>query len=112
VPGVVVGADGVVGIAAEFSLSAGAWGVLDEVRLVAPESSATPVGTAGLDAALARATAADRSKFTAASLADLDDAVAIGEVVLAGSRATARDVKDATKLVEKAVQQLKRLKQQ
>ncbi|MFB9308635.1 arabinogalactan endo-1,4-beta-galactosidase [Agromyces hippuratus] len=112
VPGVVVGADGVVEIAAEFSLSAGAWGVLDEVRLIAPESSAEPVDTAKLEAALAGAAAIDRSKYTAASLANLDDAVAIGEVVLAGSRATARDVKDATKLVEKAVQQLKRVKQQ
>ncbi|MFC9558606.1 glycosyl hydrolase 53 family protein [Agromyces sp. NPDC056965] len=111
VPQVVVGADGIVEIAAEFSLSAGAWGVLDEVRLVAPESSAAPVGTVTLEAALASAAAVERSKYTDASLANLDDAVATGEVVLAGSRATARDVKDVTKLVEKAVKQLKRVKQ-
>ena len=42
-------------------------------------------------------------------MAALDEAVAIGEVVLAGSRATAADVKASTKLVEKAVQKLKRL---
>ncbi|MGH3705761.1 MAG: glycosyl hydrolase 53 family protein, partial [Agromyces sp.] len=110
VPGVVVGDDGIVEIAAGFSLSAGAWGVLDEVRLVAPQSSTAPVDTAKLEAALASAAAVDRSKYTDASLANLDDAVATGEVVLAGSRATARDVKDATKLVEKAVKQLKRVK--
>ena len=42
---VVVGADGVVEISASFSLSAGAWGVLDEVRLAAPRrrpSRSTP----------------------------------------------------------------------
>ena len=64
------------------------------------------LGIDDLDAA-----AVDRTKYTDASLSNLDDAVATGEVVLAGSRATARDVKDVTKLVEKAVQQLKRLKQ-
>lgn len=54
--------------------------------------------------------AVDRANYTDASLATLDEAVAIGEVVLAGSRATASDVKEATKLVEKAVKKLKPVK--
>ena len=40
-PSVVVGADGVVTIAANFSLSAGAWGVFDDVRLVAAAPAST-----------------------------------------------------------------------
>jgi arabinogalactan endo-1,4-beta-galactosidase len=106
---VTVGADGIVEIAATFSLSAGAWGVFDDVRLVAA-TSGEPVDTSRLTAALEAAASVDRSRYSDASLATLDEAVAIGEVVLAGSRATAADVKEATKRVEKAVQKLKPLK--
>ena len=109
VPNVVVGADGIVEVRGDFALSAGAWGVFDDVRLVAA-TDAVPVDTSALSAALASAAAVDRSKFTDASLATLDEAVAIGEVVLAGSRATQADVNEATKLVEKAVKKLKPLK--
>jgi arabinogalactan endo-1,4-beta-galactosidase len=111
VPGIVVGADGVVEIAAEFSLTAGAWGVLDEVRLVeAASTGGGDVDTASLERALAAAASVDRERYTDTSLARLDDAVAVGEVVLAGSQATAADVKAATKLVDKAVSQLKKAK--
>lgn len=110
-PGVVVGTDGTVEISASFSLSAGAWGVFDDVRLVAA-STAEPVDTAGLTATVASARAIDRSPFTAASVAALDRAIAIGDVVIAGSDATSTDVKDATRIVEKAVKALKKLKQQ
>ncbi|GGI45802.1 arabinogalactan endo-1,4-beta-galactosidase [Agromyces flavus] len=106
---VTVGADGVVEISAEFALSAGAWGVFDDVRLVAV-TGAEPVDTSRLANALDVAASVDRSLYTDASVAALDEAVAVGEVVLAGSRATAADVKEATKLVEKAVGKLKRLK--
>ncbi|WP_353807632.1 glycosyl hydrolase 53 family protein [Agromyces sp. SYSU T00194] len=102
---VTVGADGVVAIAATFALSAGAWGVVDDVRLV-PATGAEPVDTSGLAAALDSAASVDRSQFTAASLATLDEATAIGAVVLAGSAASAKDIKQATKLVEKAVRRL------
>ena len=44
-------------------------------------------------------------------MARLDEAIVVGEVVLAGSKATAADVKAATKLVEKAVRQLRKAKQ-
>lgn len=106
---VTVGADGIVEISAEFALSAGAWGVFDDVRLVAV-TAGEPVDTARLSAALADAASVDRSLYTDASMAALDEAVATGEVVLAGSRATAADVKESTKLVERAMQKLKRLK--
>ncbi|MDR6906444.1 arabinogalactan endo-1,4-beta-galactosidase [Agromyces sp. 3263] len=109
VPNVVVGADGVVEIAASFALSAGAWGVFDDVRLVAA-SAAAPVDTTGLATALAAAASVDRALYTDASLATLDEAVAIGEVMMAGSTASKSDVKEATKLVDKAVKKLKRVK--
>lgn len=109
VPGIVVGADGVVEISADFSLTAGAWGVLDEVRLIdaASAGGGEPVDKTALEQALTTAAAVDRTRYTDASLAQLDEATAVGEVVLAASRATARDVKDAAKLVTKAVRQLK-----
>jgi arabinogalactan endo-1,4-beta-galactosidase len=112
VPAIVVGADGVVEISAEFSLAAGAWGVLDEVRLVDAASTGDggEADTTALERALAAAAAVDRARYTGTSLARLDDAVAVGEVVLAGSKASAADVKAATKLVEKAVHQLKKRK--
>ena len=59
VPNVVVGADGVVEVRGDFALSAGAWGVFDDVRLVAA-TDAVPVDTSALAAALARPTAVDR----------------------------------------------------
>jgi arabinogalactan endo-1,4-beta-galactosidase len=109
VPTVVVGTDGVVELRADFALSAGAWGVVDDVRLVAAEAT-EPVDTSALESALAGAAAVDRTTFTDASLATLDESVTIGEVVLAGSRATQADVDAATKLVQKAVKKLKPLK--
>ncbi|WP_022893809.1 glycosyl hydrolase 53 family protein [Agromyces subbeticus] len=108
-PTVVVGADGVVDLRADFALSAGAWRVLDDVRLVAVPDTA-PADTSSLSAALARAAAVDRDRYTDASIATLDEAVAVGEVVLAGSRATVNDVKHATKFVEKAVKKLRVVK--
>ena len=112
VPGIVVGEDGVVSISAEFSLSAGAWGVLDEVRLVdaASVGGGSQPDTTPLEQALADAASVDRDRYSVDSLAVLDDAIAVGEVVLAGSKATAADVKAATKLVDKAIHRLKKAK--
>lgn len=107
-PGVVVGADGVVEISADFSLSAGAWGVLDDVRLSEPAADGSAVRTKVLETALAGAARIDRDRFTAASVARLDEAVAVGEVVLAGSRATQRDVALAAVGIGKAVLRLER----
>ncbi|WP_394553213.1 glycosyl hydrolase 53 family protein [Agromyces sp. MMS24-JH15] len=101
-PAVVVGVDGVVEIRASFALSAGAWGVVDDVRLVAAETAGT-VDSSVLGSALAEARAVDRAPYTAASLAALDDAIAVGDVVLAGSRATQADIDGAAALVRAAI---------
>ncbi|MFK4760116.1 Ig-like domain-containing protein [Microbacterium sp. ZW T5_45] len=105
-PAVVVGADGIVELRADFALSAGAWGVLDDLRLVAVPTP-EPTDTASLSAALARAADVARDRYTDDSLDDLDYAVSVGKIVLAGSTATGNDVKHATKLVEKAVKKLR-----
>ena len=110
VPNVVVGADGVVEVRGDFALSAGAWGVFDDVRLVAA-TDAAPVDTSALSAALAvggrgrprRSTRMPRSPRSTRR----------SRSARSCSRARARrasDVKEATKLVEKAVKKLKPLK--
>lgn len=96
-PEVVVGADGVVELAADLSLSAGAWGVLDDVRLVpAGDGSGEPADTAALTALLDEASSVDRTAWTIGSLTALDEAAAIARVVLAGSRATQADADAAS----------------
>jgi arabinogalactan endo-1,4-beta-galactosidase len=102
---VVVGDEGAVTLTLSASLASGAWGTLDDVRLVAAEDPAV-VDTAALQAGLARAAAVDRGAFTAASVAVLDESVAAGQVVLAGSRATQRDVNQVVRLVDKALRTL------
>ena len=89
-------------VGARFDLTSGAWGNLDEIRLV-PATSATPIDTSALSAALAAAGDVDRDAWTPESVAELDEAVAVGEVVLAGSRATQDDVDDATALITGAI---------
>lgn len=112
VPAVVVGGDGVVEIRAQFSLSGNAWGVIDDVRLIDAASVGGDVDKTGLESALAAAAAVDRSLYSESTLADLDEAVAIGDVVVAGASADAKDVKKATHIVEKAVKKLKPIKKQ
>lgn len=76
-----VAADGVVVVSASFQLSAGAWGTLDEVALVAvPTSAAGDV--APLRALVDQAAAVERAGYPAASLATLDAAVARAQFVL------------------------------
>ena len=65
------------------------------------------VDKAALVAVLGKAAAVDRSRYTAKTLVQLDEAVAVGEVVVAGSRASAKDVQKVTKGVEKALKQLR-----
>lgn len=108
VEGITVGADGVVELRADFALSGGAWGVLDEVRFIRAESlGGGQVDKTALVDVLEKAAAVDRSRYTAETLAQLDEAEAVGRVVLAGSRASAKDVQKATKGVEKALKQLR-----
>jgi arabinogalactan endo-1,4-beta-galactosidase len=109
VPAITVGADGVVDISASFTLSAGAWGVLDDVSLVDAASLATTdTDKSPLAAALTSARSVDRSAYSAVSLDRLDEAVAIGDVVMVSPRATRPDVASATRDVTKAISQLKK----
>ncbi|QNO38746.1 glycosyl hydrolase 53 family protein [Protaetiibacter sp. SSC-01] len=79
-----VGEDGVVNIGVTFELTGGAWGTVDDVRLVA-YSAAAERDTDALEALLAEADAVVRGDFTAETVAALDDASAAARVVLAGS---------------------------
>ena len=105
VPGITVSSDGVVVVRASFTLSAGAWGVLDDVRLV----DASAVGGGGgvdkstLTAALADASAIDQASLKPSRLAFLIEAIEIGVVVEAGSGATQADVRKATDLLRRAI---------
>lgn len=101
---VVVGSDGIVTIRAAYTLSAGAWGNIDNFRLTRVEPAAAD--TTALQAAVTAAEAVDRTQYTPASLADLDLAVETGNVVLAGSRASQGDVDAATALITTAVANL------
>ena len=98
---VVVGEDGTVVVRADFSLTGGAWGTLDDVRLTAVGGAVTDVSA--LQSAVDDAQVIDRTLYTPQSLADLDLAVETAEVVLAGSRATQDDVDATTALVTAAV---------
>ncbi|WP_066461992.1 glycosyl hydrolase 53 family protein [Sanguibacter suarezii] len=97
---VVVGGDGLVTVAASFTLSAGAWGNIDDLRLTRVEDPAAD--TAALQAAVTAAQAIDRSLYTEQSLDALDLAVETGAVVLAGSRATQAEADAATALITTA----------
>ena len=98
---VTVGADGTLTITAAFDLAAGAWGVLDDVRLVQVASEVPDMGA--LTAALAQAKAIDASGYTDWSVQELRDAIAVADVVLAGSRPTQQRVDDALALLTGAV---------
>lgn len=102
---VVVGADGTATVAASFSLAAGAWGVIDDVRLVRV-TAAVDADTSALEDRLAEARAVDLAGYSPASAAALREAIAIGDVVVAGSQATKKDVKSAEKLLRKAIKKL------
>lgn len=99
---VVVGSDGTLTVGAELSLSGGAWGTLDDLRLTRVVAGAS-TDTTALKAAVDAARAVDRALFTAASVAPLDLALETAEVVLAGSRATQEDVDAAAALLTSAV---------
>ncbi|MFB9953722.1 glycosyl hydrolase 53 family protein [Cellulomonas denverensis] len=77
-----VAADGVVVVSASFQLSAGAWGTLDEIELVAVPTTVAG-DTAPLQALLDRAEAVQRAGYTPESLAALDAAAERARFVLA-----------------------------
>ncbi|MFT4029747.1 MAG: glycosyl hydrolase 53 family protein [Protaetiibacter sp.] len=79
-----IGDGGTVDVGVWISASGGAWGTLDDLRLVRYIPDGELDGSA-LDALLAEADGIDRALYTAGSLAILDDAVASARVVHAGS---------------------------
>jgi len=81
---VTVGDDGMLTVSASLALSAEAWGLLDDFRLV--RGGAADVDTAPLAADLASAEAVDRSLYTADTAAALLAAIERGHVVLAADR--------------------------
>jgi arabinogalactan endo-1,4-beta-galactosidase len=110
-----VGADGVVTVGTTVSLTPfddpgdtgdtlESWGSVDLVTLQRTLTSS--VDKSDLLDAIAQAEAVERAEWTAASLATLDDALAVGRVVVAASEATAQDVADAAALVLDAVDAL------
>jgi arabinogalactan endo-1,4-beta-galactosidase len=76
-----VGADRQVTVSAQLTLSGGAWGTIDDVRLVADEP-AVSADIAPLAALVAEADGVRRDAFTAGSLAVLDAALARAAFVL------------------------------
>ncbi|UYK41119.1 glycosyl hydrolase 53 family protein [Microbacterium terricola] len=101
---VAVAAGETVTVTISATLSAGAWGTLDDVVLarLAPDAA----DTSALEAALERAEGLDRDIITAASLAVLDDAVEISEVVLAATTPTQTRVTAALARMDAAFAQL------
>ena len=92
-PALTVAADGVVTVRAELTLSAGAWGTLDEVQLV-PVAAEQEVSTDELAALVEQAGGLDRAAYTESSLAAVDAALARAEFVL-GSPAPGQASVDA-----------------
>ncbi|HLS64050.1 MAG TPA: glycosyl hydrolase 53 family protein, partial [Ruania sp.] len=80
-PELTVAADGEVTVRAELTLSAGAWGTLDEVQLV-PVAEAEEVSTEELAALVDRAEGLDRVGYTDSSLAAVDAGLVRAQFVL------------------------------
>lgn len=89
-----VGADGQVTVSAQLSLSGGAWGTLDDVRLVAVADEVV-VDTTALEALVTQAEGTDRAAWTADSLAALDAALDRAAFVLAAPAPDATTVDGA-----------------
>ena len=90
---VTVPANGTVTVTVSASLPAGAWGTIDDIVLT---RATTGADTTALKSAAQQAKSLDRSVVTAASLARLDAALAIADVVLASSAPDAAKVAGAT----------------
>ncbi|CAL8976368.1 hypothetical protein CELL_02292 [Cellulomonas sp. T2.31MG-18] len=90
-----VGADGAVTVTVTGSLSAGAWGAVDDVRLVRAHPT---VDRTALKALVDRATAVDQARCTPPTARALQRAIEIGQVVLQ-AQSPAGDVVDRAQQV-------------
>ena len=80
-------------VSAQFDLTAGSWGAIDDFQLVA-ENPMPVADTTALESLLDEAAGVDRDGATSASLAILDNAIARGEFIL-GVSAPSQDSVDA-----------------
>ncbi|MGW4114674.1 glycosyl hydrolase 53 family protein [Actinosynnema sp. NPDC004786] len=101
---VAVDADGELTVSASFALGAGAWGSIDELRLV--RAGAADVDTDGLAAAVAEAEGIDRGGYTPGSAATLVAAIERAHVVLDADRPTRDAVDGARRALADAVADL------
>lgn len=84
---IVVAVGDVVKVAISAALPAGAWGTIDDVTLA--RTAGSGASTTALEADVASAGSIDRSLYTVASLATLDESLALAEVVLDASAPSA-----------------------
>jgi arabinogalactan endo-1,4-beta-galactosidase len=96
-----VGADGTATVSVTATLSGGAWGTVDELRLVRAITGGAD--TTALAALVQQAAAVDRDGYTPASLVALDEAVAAARVVLAAQAPTTERVAAAVALLTDAL---------
>ena len=104
-PLVTVGSDGVLTVSAAFSLSAGAWGTLDEIRLT---RAGERVDTAPLAARADELADLDLDEYTAWSSAGLPLAIARARIVAAADWPTAGAVAAARAALDEAAARLVR----
>lgn len=96
---VTVAAGGTATVTVTATLSAGAWGSIDDLVLTRVPAGAD---TTALKALVAQAAGLDRAAVTPASLAALDSALAVAGVVLASAAPSAANVAAATARVQSA----------
>jgi len=104
---ITVGADGVVVVRAEGTLSSGAWGSLDEFSLVAVQDE-VELDTAALEGLVTQAEALDRATFTPESLADVDAALVRASFVLGSDAPSQASVDGASAQLTAALAALER----
>ncbi|MBX9245575.1 glycosyl hydrolase 53 family protein, partial [Actinotalea ferrariae] len=102
---ITVGADGVVIVSASLALSAGAWGTMDDFRLVA-EATQPVVDTAALAALVVEAEGVDREAYTDESLGALDRALERAGFVLGSPSPGAVSVDGASAQLRAAIDAL------
>lgn len=98
--------DAVVTVGVEGTMTAEAWGTLDEASLVAVAGDPAELDLEALQEALDAAAVLDRDAWTPESLGAVDDAVEAVAVLLAGSRASQEDVDAVTALLTDALDAL------
>jgi len=100
-PVVTVGVDGTATVRVDASLSAGAWGTMDDFELI--KAPATPADTSELEARVDQLNGITREVYSEDSLEALDAALEVANIVLAASVPTEQQVADALELLGRAL---------